>query len=476
MGWVFRFGIGNRGYLLRPVVVLFLTLGALNVEAETLADALVSAYKNSKLLESTQILLRSRDEDVPQALAAIRPSFSALATAGARYQSSVSPATNVRTGSTTLPATLQLMMELTIYDGGDSHFAIYAAREGVLALRQSLIEAEQGVLLAAAKAYHDVLRQSEILQLAKSALRLTESQLRAAESRFELGEITKTDVSLVEANLAAAQSRVYLRQGELEIAKRNYELATGMVPNDLAPPPPLPSIPSSLQEAQMIAVQTHPTIKKLKHTVSTARFNLRRFETIDNPRIVFGTSVGTNRELDAFSDGTNTVSLSLTARMPFYQGGRVSSQLRQTAALAEKAAIDLQLEAEKISQNVAIAWAQLEIAKSVIPANEEQVKAVELAYQGIKQEEELGTRTIIDLLNSEQRLEEVRTSLVNSITDKDMAVYNLLERIGLMTVKHLGLNVLAYDPNVNFNRVKDAPSVKGRQQLIDTILQKTSAE
>lgn len=457
-------------------LIPFVALWFGDLHAETLPDVMVAAYKNSKLLESTQTLLRSQDETVPQALAAMRPSLTALASVAARYRNSVHSVTRVRSGSTSLPATLELLMEMTIYDGGDTKLATEAARQGVLALRQSLVEAEQAVLFAAVKAYHDVLRQTEILQLAESGLRVMEAQLEAAESRFELGEITKTDVSLVEASRAAAQSQVYLRRGELEIAKRNFVLATGIAPRNLAPTPPLPSIPASLQEAQEIAAQEYPSIKRLKHSVSAARLNLQRFETINDPRIVLGSRIGTERDLDSLGDGADSFSVSLSARLPLYQGGRADSQLRQTAALAERAAIDLQQEAGRVKQNVAIAWARLKIAQSLIPANEEQVKSVELAYQGIKQEEELGARTIIDLLNAEQRLQEARTNLVTSIKDKDMAVYALLETAGLMTVKHLGLGIPSYDPNVNFNKVKDGPRIRKRQQLIETILQRTRTE
>ena len=444
-----------------------------SVLADSLPDAMAAAYKNSKLLESSRALLRAQDESVPQALAAMRPQLTGVASAGSTLRRAPAMGSARRVTTTTLPATLQLAMELTIYDGGDTKIATEAARQGVLALRQSLLETEQAVLIGAAQAYHDVLRQRELLDLAENGQRLMETQLQAAMSRFELGEITRTDVSLVEASLAAARSRVFLRRGELEIAEKNYELATGAMPGSLEPTPPLPELPGSLKHAQEIAAQQHPAIKRAKHTVAAARQNLKRFETIDKPRVVFGSSVGTNRDLKSWSQGADSVSLSLTARMPFYQGGRISSQLRQTAANAEKSAIDLQREAELVAQGVAIAWARLEIAQSLIPANEQQVISAELAHLGMQQEAALGTRTTIDLLDSEQDLQEARTNLVSAINDRDMAVYSLLESVGLMTVSHLGLGIPDYDPEVNFKKVKDAPGVRRRQELIETILERT---
>lgn len=439
-------------------------LGA--AQAESLPDALVAAYKNSQLLESSRALLRAEDEKVPLALTAMRPQITGTASLAGNYRSSAQ-------NTTTLPATLQILMEMTVYDGGDSEIAAESARQGILALRQSLIETEQTVLLDAARAYHEVLRQERLLELAENGSRLMNTQLEAANSRFELGEITRTDVSLVEASLAAANSQVFLRRGELDIAKKNYELATGAMPGNLLPTPPLPDLPDSLQHAQDIAVQQHPAIQRAKHTLSAARLNVKRFETLDSPRVILGGSVGTNSDLSNSGQRTDSLSLSVTARMPLYQGGRASSQLRQAGEIAEKAAIDLSREAKIIVQSVAIAWARLEIAKSLIPANMQQVDSAELAYEGMQQEAELGTRTVIDALDAQQNLRQARTDLVSAEKDRDMAVYALLEATGLMTLKHLGLDIPEYDPDANFQTVKDGPNVRRRQELIDKIMERT---
>ncbi len=463
--------------VLRGRAALFLavvTSASGTVMAESLPDAMAAAYKNSKILESARALLRAEDENVPQALSEARPQLSAQARVGSRFRRFAPLGSTSRIDSTTLPTTLQLTSEITIYDGGDTKTATEAARQGVLALRQSLIAREQAVLLDAAQAYHDVLRQRELLELAENGQRLTNTQLEAAKSRFELGEITRTDVSLVEAGLAAAQSRVFLRRGELEIAEKNFELATGLTPGNLAPTPPLPDLPDSLEHAQDIAAQQHPAVNRAKHTVSAARLNLKRFETVNKPRIVLGGSVGTSRDLKTWELGTDTVEVFLDARMPLYQGGAISSRLRATAANADKAAVDLQREAQLVAQNVAIAWARLEIAQSLIPASEQQVVSAELAYSGITQEAALGTRTTIDQLDAEQELQEARNNLVSSINDRDMAVYTLLESVGLLTVRHLGIDVPTYDPEENFNKVKDAPGVRKRQELINKVMERTS--
>lgn len=446
--------------------------------ADTLADAMANAYKNSDLLESRRALLRVSNEKVPQALAAMRPKVNAQtsATANVRsgyFRTGLSPA-RTRTEQSSLPLTLQIGAELTIYDGGDTKIATEAAHEGVLAVRQSLIEAEQGVLLGAARAYFAVLRQRKLLELANNGLEFFSAQLDAAESRNQLGEITKTDVSLVESQLAGAQGNLHTREGELEIAEKTYLFQVGKLPGALESSTPLPEIPKNLEQAKMIATKQHPTIKRSQHTVASARLNLKRFETINKPRIKLGGGFGTNREYDEFSRGTDTFSVSLSATMPIYQGGVASSRLRETAANAEKAAIDLHFEAKKISHGVVVAWNRLEITQLLIPTIQQQVGSARLAVLGIREELTLGTRTTLDLLRALQDLSKANTDLVSAKTERDVAVYELLAAMGLMTVEHLGLDVPIYNPETSFNEVKDAPAVRKRQELINKILERSS--
>ncbi|MCY3879065.1 MAG: TolC family outer membrane protein [Rhodobacteraceae bacterium] len=445
------------------------------LSAESLPDTLAAAYENSALLESSRALLRSQDESVAQAVAALRPHWTGTAGLSGSVRRAPAQGMNAvgRSTSSALSGTLQLSMELLIYDGGDSELAVESAREGVLAARQSLVTAEQSVLLAAARAFHDVLRQRELLALEKNGLRLIEAQLMAEKNRFELGEVTRTDVSLVEAGLAAAQSRVFLREGELEIARQSYKLATGNLPGQLQATPPTPDIPRTLEEAQQIALRTHPAIKSAQHTVAAARVNVKRTETSNAPRISFGGSVATDRNIKNWNGSTDAATLSITARMPFNQGGRLHSLFRQAIANAERASLDLEQTARSVSQAVAIAWARLEIAKASIMAREQQVAAARLAHLGIREEAALGVRTTLDRLDAEQQLREAETNLVTGKNDRDMAVYTLLESTGLMTIKHLGLKIPVYDPEVNFDKVQHAPAVQNRREQLERILQRT---
>ena len=454
------------------LLAVFSIVGATGGFAETLPDALVAAYRNSKLLESSRALLRSRDESVALAVAASRPTLTANTGLSGTVRRGPSAGKGTRATSHSLLANLQLATELLIFDGGDSKLAVAAEKEGVMAMRQSLVETEQQVLLAAANAYHGVLEQQELVTLEQNGLRLIETQLTAARRRFEFGAVTRTDVSLVEAGVAAAKSRVYLQQGQLEIARQNYLLATGKLPGDLEATPPLPELPASLDEAQRIAAQHHPAIMKGKHNVAAARLNVRRAEQIPIPRVYFGGTLGTNRNLTNISQTTDSLTLSVSARMPLYQGGTLGALTRQAIANAEKASLDLQYQAQVVAQRVAIAWARLEIATASISARHQQVLSAELAHQGVTQEARLGERTTLDQLDAEQKMLEARTNLVAAINSRDMAAYAVLEAAGLMTVKHLGLGIPVYNPEENFNKVQHAPALASRRRFIDLMMER----
>ena len=456
------------------LIVVFMMMPTL-VISESLPDALAKAYKNSQLLESTRALLRSQDENIPQALSAMRPKVMAQTSTAVSTSSGYLGANAVsNTQNTTLPLVLQIGADLTIYDGGDTKIAVQAARETAFAVRQSLVEAEQNVLLRAARAYLGVQRANTLLNLANNQLEFVKAQLEAAQSREQLGEITVTDVSLVEAQLAIAEGNVHSRRGELEIANKTYLFEIGNNPGVLDPVPPLPELPTSLKQAQVIATQQHPSIKRAQYTLSAARFNLKRFETVQRPRVVLGGRFRTNRDFNKLNRGAETVELSLSATTPLYQGGLTSSQLRQTAAATEKAAIDLQREAAVITHNVVVAWNRLEIAQLLIPTIQQQVNSAELALSGIREETALGIRTTIDQLQALQDVEEANTKLVSARTDRDIAVYELLQSLGLLTVNHLRLDVVMFDPEINYNAVKDGPKIRNRQKLINTIMERTA--
>lgn len=235
-------------------------LWALPASAETLSDALANAYKNSGLITQNRAVLRAADEDVAQAVAALRPVVSYVV--GAQYREPT------LSDEFTLNATLAASM--TLYDFGQSDLAVDAAKESVLATRAALIDVENAVLFNAVNAYLSVRRAEAFVELRENNVRLLTQQLRATRDQFDVGEITRTDVSLAEARLAAARSGLAAEQGNLALAQEVYKVAVGSYPGRLVAPPAAPSIPRSEGEGRDLARKTNPLIKQVQHQVAAA--------------------------------------------------------------------------------------------------------------------------------------------------------------------------------------------------------------
>lgn len=428
--------------------------------AHTLTDAMINAYRNSAQLKSEQAALRGTDEGVAQAWAALRPQVSASSTSGYTHLRS--------TGASTWSSSLTLSLSLKLWDGGDSALAVEAARMNVAIARDSLVLSEQTVLLNAVIAFMDMRRDAQFLQLAENNRSVIARQVQAAQDRFEVGEARRTDVSQAEARLAGALSIVALRQGNLEISREAFFVATGRYPDILQSPPALPRIPSSYEAAKSVALRGHPSVLSGQKLIELAQINVYRAEAAMKPSFSLSGSATTSSN----SLSGDAVKLSITGSAPIYSGGALTSARRQALALEEKSRSDLQLTGLLVAQNTQRFWAQLQIARASITARQKEVRASRVALRGISEEANLGARTTLDVLDAEAELVEAETNLVTAKRDEYVAVYSLLSAMGLLTVKHLRLGIKTYDPMVNFDQVSKAPGPTDRKKLLDKILKR----
>lgn len=422
--------------------------------AETLGDALISAYRNSNLLEQNRAVLRAADEDVAQAVSSLRPviSFSASGTYA-----------NVA-GIDGLSTSVGLTGQMTLYDFGRNKASVAAAKASVLATRQALIGVEQSVLLTAVRAYVLVRQTQEVVLLREANVRLIGQELREAQDRFELGEITRTDVSIAEAQLARARSELAGAQGDFMIARENYKLAVGNYPGQLSVPPRSPAIPRTIEEAREIALRTHPTILQLQHQVTAVEANLERAKAEFGPSLQGSASI---------TDGRGAVerqTLTLQLNQTIYAGGRTSSIYRQALAQRDITRAQLQQAAAVVTQGVGEAWANLAVATASIEASDRQIRSAQTAFDGVKQEAELGSRTTLDVLDAEQDLLDARTNRLIAESSRYSGVYALLSSMGLMTASHLQLGIPTYDPEAYYNAVKNAPATSSQGKRLDKVL------
>ncbi len=424
--------------------------------AETLADALTYAYDHSGLIDQNRALLRAADEDVAQSVASTLPVINWAATA-----TSSAPRT---TGADLISANASISASLTIYDSGANQLAIDAQKELVLGTRQSLINIEQQVLLRAIEAYMNVRRNSEFVALRQSNVNVINQELRAANDRFEVGEVTRTDVSLAEARLAEARSLLASAQGNLTQSAEEFRAAVGRAPGRLDPVSPAP-VARTIDDAKAFAVRNHPSMREAQHSVSAAELNIRRAEAANNPSVSLDASLGFNDEFDFGRQ------VGVTVSGPIYQGGRLSSAVRQFMARRDAARAGLHITRHGIEQQVGNAYSFLEVARASRQASEEQIRASTVAFRGVREEATLGARTTLDVLNAEQELLSARANQISAQADEVVASYTMLSATGLLTAEHLRLPVQQYDPSAYYNLVKDAPtSTSDQGAALDRVL------
>jgi outer membrane protein len=435
--------------------------------AQSLTDALIAAYQNSNLLEQNRAVLRAADEDVALAVSTLRPVINFIT------QAQASTARVQPTGSTRvvriddLTGTLALQAEITLYDFGRNRLAIEAAEAAVLATREALVGVEQRVLFSAVAAFMDVRAATSNVGLREANVRLIDQQLRAAQDRFEVGEITRTDVSIAEARLAGARSQLVSAEGDLAVAREAYRAATGAYPGQLRAPPSTPPLPRSLAEAQGIARDRHPSIREAQHRVTGADLAVARAALLGQ-----GSIAGSAR-LSVDDDGRDSSQLSLSYSRPVYTGGRNPALYRQAMAQRDAARAGLHQITVQVLEEVGRAWANLGVAAAQIEASDRQIEAAQTAFEGVRQEAELGARTTLDVLNAEQELLDARTARVQAETVRYLAAYGLLASMGLLTVDHLGLGIPTYDPAAYYNAVRNAPARSPQGEQLDRILQRT---
>ena len=446
--------------LLTAAVMAVIGFAAPPAGAETLADALASAYRNSKLLDQNEALLRAADEDVAQAVARLRPVINFVA----QSQNTETSPDSINDG---LQNTLTLALQWTLLDFGRNRLGVEIARETVLATREALKDLEAQVLLSAVSAYVDVRLQAEIVALRQSNVRLIDQELKAAQDRFDVGEVTRTDVAIAEARLAAARSGLAAAEGDFKVARERYKAVVGDYPGNLAGLPPLPKTARSMEEARMIALRGHPDILAAQRQVTVSELGVEATKAAMRPTVTLEGGITQDVDNDIRRD-----SLSLSFNQTLYAGGALSSAHRAALAQKEAAQSGLLQTTITVSENVGNAWAALEVAAASIQAGTLQVQAAQTAFDGVREEATLGARTTLDVLNAEQELLDARATKLQAEAQRYVGVYSLLSAMGLLSVEHLNLGVPTYDPALYYNAVKNAPLTSPQGKKLQRILDK----
>ncbi|WP_417254997.1 TolC family outer membrane protein [Celeribacter sp.] len=430
--------------------------------AETLGDALASAYKNSGLLEQNRATLRATDEGVSQAMAALRPSLSYSYSGG----KTIYDADTYGEWSNTL----SLVASADLYTFGRNKLAVDVQKEFVLATRAALVNVEQTVLADAVDAYMGVREAQAVLNLRQSAVRLNLQNLRAAQDRFEVGEITRTEVSQYEAQLASTRAELAAAQGELAAARETYKVAIGHYPEKLSSPPNIKLPVSGVEAAVTLAKQKHPGIVALQHEVRAHDITVEVAERSILPTV--GASIThTLNDSDALSYDNNT-SLSVGVSGTIYSGGSIASQVRAAIADRDASRAELLQTTREVEQSVRTNWSLLSVYAASEEASNAYVKAQRVAYDGVKEEADLGAATTLDVLDAEQDLLDAQVSAIQARIARETQAFSVLQSMGLLTVDQLKLDVPVYDPSAYYNAVKNAPTtyVSPQGEKLDRVL------
>jgi len=440
----------------RLVAVAILVTGCLDngtgARAETLEEALTAAYLSNPQLLARRAQGRAVNESVPQALANWRPTAKvSLSGARGRYESSTSfPIEQIRTGRTGTVTVTQ-----PLYRGGRTVAATRQAEAKVLADWADLTMIEQTVLKDTVEAYLTVVRDKAVLDFNINNEQVLQRQLEATRDRFRVGEITQTDVAQAEARLAGATATRLGAEGTLQSSRATYERLVGAAPGALAFPSASPHLPQSLQEATEVALSANPDVKKAQYTAQAANHGIDLVRGELRPTVSLDGMLGRTWDQSSRDSRTESVEVLLKVSVPLYQHGAVYARLRESKHTAGQRRLESDQARRTVIETVTQAWENLQSARAQIDSFHTQITAAEVALEGVTRESQVGSRTVLDVLNAEQELVDARVSLVKAEHTELLAEYQLLSSVGWMTARDLGLAVDVYDPETHYHAVRD---------------------
>lgn len=438
------------GVVLGLAVAVSVTLPA---GAQTLEEALATAYSSNPDLLAARAQLRAVNEGVPQALSNWRPRVTVTGSAG--LQRSESEGTFGSGKQTTEPWDVGVGVTQPLYRGGRTTAGTARAEAEVEAQRARLTATEQEVLLAAVTAYMDVWRDQSVLRLNRSNEQVLRRQLEAAQDRFTVGEITRTDVAQSESRLARATAERIAAAGDLASSRAVFQQVIGVYPEILVQPPALEDLPVERQGVVEIALARNPDLASAQFSASAARHQVREDLGRFLPEVSLTGDISHSEESSNEDSEADRYRILAQVTIPLYQQGLVSSQVRADKQLANQRRLEIDAARRIVEQSAIRAWEALETARAQIASFTAQVAASQIALEGVRQENAVGARTVLDLLDAEQELLDAQVNLVRAQRDDLVASYAELATMGRMTAADLKLPVDVYDPAGDYEAVRD---------------------
>lgn len=460
-----------RGSALGTVLIL----GYSSAQAETLQEALISAYQTNPSLKAERARVKETDEDYVQARAQGRLNSSLSASVSrqafrAPSQGFFGPPSG-RTIEDGQPRSLGLQFIQPIYQGGRVKALKQQAKSGIFAAREGLRSAEQNLFVSVATAYVDVLRDEETARIRRNNVSVLARQEQAALDRFDVGEGTLTDIAQAQSRQAAANIGLAQADAQLAISRAAYERLVGHPPVDLQAVPDF-ALPATLREAVEIGAANNPQLGATLFSIEAAKAGIAVAKSAGKPTFSLNGSLSNQRaQLGAFRE-SDSASLMAQLNIPLYAGGANKSRVRQAKSTVERLNYEAKDIKNAVQQTVTQIWASLTAAKASLVAAKEQVRTAEVAFEGVTLEQQVGTRDTLDVLNAEQELLNAKLSVVSAERTVDATSYQLLSTLGGFDADSLQLPVDYYDPAANFNEVKRGKLERAVDRYVPVAAQK----
>ncbi len=450
-------------------VLLMAYMGPVPALADTIEAALVRAYQNNPQLNAQRAQVRSTDENVPQALSGYRPKVALTASAGYQYTDTLlnTGGTNPATGQPTVvssinhgtnaPRSAGLTVTQTLFNGQQTANKTRAAESQVSGAREALRFLEQSVLLSGATIYMDYLRDSAIVEVQKSNVRVLEQTLKQTRDRFNVGEVTRTDVAQSEAQLAAGNTQLLAAQATLTTTRANFRRIIGNEPAALAPGSPVDRfLPGTLPGAVELSLIENPNVTAAMFGIDVNYLQVKVNEGALLPTVSLQASVQQTYEQTLTIYRSFGASAVAQIAAPLYQGGAEYSLIRQSKENLAQQRLVLEQTRDQTRANTVTAWGQLVAGKAQVASAQAQVTASEIALNGVREEAKAGQRTTLDVLNAQQALVNARVALVTAQHDRVVASYAVLNAVGRLSPQVLNLHTTVYDPSVHYQQVRDS--------------------
>ncbi len=429
--------------------LLFLFAAFERASADTIESALAKAYMNNPDFNAQRAALRATDEGVQRARAGLLPSVSASSSLG-RQSSTYNSSNEVLS-----PRTLGVSVTQSLYNGARVTNQIDQSEKSVLAAREQLRSVEQKVLFGASSGYMAVVRDTAVLKVRQANINVLKEQLRQTEDRFNVGEVTRTDVAQVSAQLAAAEAERSAAQASLASSVASYQQIIGSMPDALADAVPLVNmVPTSLDQALLIGQADHPDIRTARFSVDIAAAGVKIAQGELLPSLSLKGSLTHANDYKSADDEYNDASIVASLTIPLYEGGEVHARVRQLKETLGQRRLEADSALRAVIAEISSAWSQYITSQARIKAAETQIEAATVALNGTREEAKVGQRTTLDVLIADQTLLGAQVNLVTAQTDRVVASYRVLSSVGKLSANSLGLKVKGYDAKVHYDKVK----------------------